>query len=87
MEAVDSTVATPIADALPTALGIPSEEMPKKKRLGLGAWLSIIWLAVITLSAILARLASHYATVCPDDDPHDHLAYARIALWAGDFDR
>jgi peptide/nickel transport system permease protein len=58
MAALDpSPVATtPIADELPTALGMPAETMPKRKRLGFGAWLSIAWLALITLSAILAPI-------------------------------
>jgi peptide/nickel transport system permease protein len=55
METVDTTtMSMPVA--LPGAVGPPAEAMPKKKRLGIGAWLSIIWLALITLSAILAPI-------------------------------
>ena len=42
---------------------------------------------LIALAALLARLSCHYATLRADDDPRDHLAYARIALHAGDVDR
>jgi peptide/nickel transport system permease protein len=56
VETVDPTLTTSLADSLPTALGMPSEAMPKRKRLGLGAWLSIIWLAVVALSAVLAPI-------------------------------
>ena len=45
-----------IGDALPIALGMPSEPTVTKKRLGLGAWLSIAWLVFIGLSALLAPI-------------------------------
>jgi hypothetical protein len=47
---------TVIADAaLPQSVLTP-EELPGKRKLGLGAWLSIGWLAIVTLSAILAPI-------------------------------
>ena len=47
---------TVIADAaLPQSVLTP-EELPAKRKLGLGAWLSIGWLAIVTLSAILAPI-------------------------------
>jgi peptide/nickel transport system permease protein len=61
---IDPTTTTPVADALPTAVGMPSEPIRRKKSLGLGAWLSIIWLGVVTLSALLAP-------VLPIADPNE----------------
>jgi uncharacterized protein YprB with RNaseH-like and TPR domain len=42
---------------------------------------------IIALAAILWHLCAHFAVVQPDDDPRDHLAYARLALRARDFVR
>ena len=42
---------------------------------------------VVALAAILWRLCAHFEQVRPADDARDHLAYARIALRAGDFNR
>jgi len=56
VETVDPSVTAPIGDPLPVALGMPAEPLPKKQRLGLGAWCAIIWLAVVMLSAVLAPI-------------------------------
>lgn len=42
---------------------------------------------VIALAAILWRLCLHFDAVHHDDDPRDHLAYARVALRARDWGR
>jgi uncharacterized protein YprB with RNaseH-like and TPR domain len=42
---------------------------------------------VVALAAIVARLCQHFEAVCPADDARDHLAYARVALRAGDVAR
>jgi len=42
---------------------------------------------VIALAAVLWRLCTHLARVRPEDDPHDHLAYAKLALRARDLER
>ena len=42
---------------------------------------------LVALAAIVARLANHYETLRPDDDPRDHLGFARVALRSGDVDR
>lgn len=42
---------------------------------------------LIGLAAILPRMASHFAEVRAGDDPTDHLAYAKVAMRARDFDR
>ena len=42
---------------------------------------------VLALAAILWRLCAHFASVRPEDDPRDHLAYARIAQRAGNVQR
>jgi uncharacterized protein len=39
---------------------------------------------VIALAAVLWRLCAHFERVRPSDDPRDHLAYARVAMRAGD---
>jgi uncharacterized protein len=39
---------------------------------------------VIALTAVLWRLCAHFERLCPTDDPRDHLAYARVAMRAGD---
>jgi uncharacterized protein YprB with RNaseH-like and TPR domain len=41
---------------------------------------------VIALTAVLWRLCAHFERVCPGDDPRDHLAYARVAMRAGDLE-
>jgi len=63
VETVDPTVTTAIGDPLPIAMGMPSEATQKKRRLGLGAWLSIIWLALVSLSGI-------FAPILPIADPN-----------------
>ena len=40
---------------------------------------------LIGLAAILPRIASHFAEVRSEDDPSEHLAYAKVALRARDF--
>jgi peptide/nickel transport system permease protein len=47
---------TVIAEPIQEQSVLTPEELPGKRKLGLGAWLSIGWLAVITLSAILAPI-------------------------------
>jgi uncharacterized protein len=42
---------------------------------------------VVALAAILFRLCAHFDAVVAEDDPRDHLAYARVALRAGDLAR
>jgi uncharacterized protein YprB with RNaseH-like and TPR domain len=42
---------------------------------------------LIGLAAILPRLVEHFAEVRREDDPHDHLAFAKVALRAKDFAR
>jgi len=42
---------------------------------------------VIGLAAILPRMASHFSEVCSQDDPIDHLAFAKVAMRARDFER
>jgi hypothetical protein len=42
---------------------------------------------LVALAAILSRLCAHFADVAPHDDPRDHLAYARVAFRASDFER
>ena len=42
---------------------------------------------VVALAAILWRMCAHFSSVQPGDDPRDHLAYARVALRAGDLER
>lgn len=42
---------------------------------------------LIALAAILPRIASHFAQVRSEDDPGDHLAFAKVALRARDFER
>jgi uncharacterized protein len=42
---------------------------------------------LIALPAVLWRLCAHFERLQPSDDPRDHLAYARVALRAGDLDR
>jgi uncharacterized protein YprB with RNaseH-like and TPR domain len=42
---------------------------------------------VVALAAILFRLCAHFDAVVPEDDPRDHLAYAKVALRAGDVAR
>jgi hypothetical protein len=42
---------------------------------------------LIGLAAILPRLCEHFAEVRKEDDPHDHLAFAKVALRAKDFER
>ena len=60
---------TVIADAaLPQSVLTP-EELPAKRKLGLGAWLSIGWLAIVTLSAILAPIL---ADPGPEQDQPQH---------------
>ncbi len=39
---------------------------------------------LIALAAVLARLSAHFETLRPEDDPRDHLAYARLAVRCGD---
>lgn len=39
---------------------------------------------LVALAAVLARLCAHFEHVRPEDDPRDHLAYARLAVRAGD---
>jgi len=41
---------------------------------------------VIALTAVLWRLCAHFEQVRPGDDPRDHLAYARVAMRAGDLE-
>jgi uncharacterized protein YprB with RNaseH-like and TPR domain len=41
---------------------------------------------VIALTAVLWRLCAHFEQVRPGDDPRDHLAYARLAMRAGDLE-
>jgi uncharacterized protein YprB with RNaseH-like and TPR domain len=42
---------------------------------------------VIALAAVLWRLCAHFASVRAEDDPHDHLAYAKVALRGNDLVR
>ncbi len=35
---------------------------------------------LVALAAVLSRLCAHFAEVRPEDDPRDHLAYAKLAL-------
>jgi uncharacterized protein len=42
---------------------------------------------VVALAALLWRMAAHFACVHAEDDPHDHLAYAKLALRGGDLER
>jgi len=42
---------------------------------------------VIALAAILGKLTQHFQSVHPQDDPRDHLAYARVAVRAQDYER
>lgn len=42
---------------------------------------------LVALAAILSRLCGHFAEVASQDDPRDHLAYARVAFRANDCDR
>jgi hypothetical protein len=42
---------------------------------------------VVALAAILFRLCAHFDSVIAEDDPRDHLAYAKVALRAGDLSR
>jgi uncharacterized protein YprB with RNaseH-like and TPR domain len=42
---------------------------------------------VVALAAILFRLCAHFDCVVAEDDPRDHLAYAKVALRAGDLVR
>lgn len=42
---------------------------------------------LVALAAVLARLCAHFEDVRPEDDPRDHLAYARLAVRAGDAGR
>ena len=42
---------------------------------------------LVALAAIVARLAEHYETLRPEDDPRDHLGFARVAFRAGDLER
>jgi hypothetical protein len=42
---------------------------------------------LIGLAAILPRIASHFAEVRSEDDPSEHLAFAKVALRARDFQR
>lgn len=42
---------------------------------------------VIALAALMWRLCAHFERVQAEDDPSDHLAYATVALRAGDFAR
>jgi uncharacterized protein YprB with RNaseH-like and TPR domain len=44
-------------------------------------------LDVIALAALLWRLCAHFERVRVEDDPLDHLAYARLALRASDLER
>jgi peptide/nickel transport system permease protein len=79
VETVDPTVTTAIGDPLPVALGMPSEPLPKKQRLGLGAWCAIIWLAVVTLSAV-------FAPILPIADPnHININIVRKGPFDGSF--
>lgn len=39
---------------------------------------------LVALAAILGRLCAHFETLRPEDDPRDHLAYARLAVRACD---
>lgn len=42
---------------------------------------------LVALAAVLGRLEAHYTTLCPADDPRDHLGYARVAFRAADLER
>jgi uncharacterized protein YprB with RNaseH-like and TPR domain len=42
---------------------------------------------LVALAAVLWRLCAHFASVQREDDPRDHLAYAKLALRAGDLER
>src|SRR4029079_3272520 len=42
---------------------------------------------VVALAALLSRLCTHFERVHPEDDPYDHVAYATVALRAGDLVR
>lgn len=42
---------------------------------------------LVGLAAILPRLVEHFAEVKLDEDPHEHFAFAKVALRAKDFDR
>ncbi len=42
---------------------------------------------LIALASIMGRLAQHFESVQPADDPRDHLAYAKLAARAKDQDR
>lgn len=42
---------------------------------------------IVGLAAILPRIASHFSEVRAEDDPIDHLAFAKVAMRARDFER
>ncbi len=67
-EPVDTVTAEPLAGAPPTVPAVEElaagVEVSGTRKLGLAGWLSIVWLAVLVLSAILAP-------VLPLDDPDE----------------
>lgn len=67
MDAVDA-----IATAGATSVVDADEALPKKKGWGIGAWLSVIWLAIIIGSALLAP-------ILPINDPAAEVAQPRLA--------
>jgi uncharacterized protein YprB with RNaseH-like and TPR domain len=42
---------------------------------------------LIALAALVAKLVAHFDDVCVEDDPRDHLAYAKVAERSGDSNR
>jgi len=42
---------------------------------------------LIALAAVMSELCTHFATLCPEDDPRDHLGYACVAERADDSER